>query len=242
MTEREWLTSDDSRAMWGWVCACVEGRRETRHEAAVVRRYMAARRAISLIDYRPFDYPGPDAAIAARVEEDMRQSPTWRIVPHALRGVVGNPFRPVAFDPAWRTPDVLAVARGLDGMPSLDWLDPLGLRALADALEEAGCGEEAVLRHLRGERPVVPRGCGCKNTVTIGNKVFVDVPLAELRRIARPPEPNRLPGGLPSPLFGVPVTVNPCGCPPKPGELRWEADTGPRLRGDWCLDLVLGRA
>ena len=33
-------------------------------------------------------------------------------------------------------------------------LDPLTLAALADALEEAGCTDEAILRHLRGEEPV----------------------------------------------------------------------------------------
>lgn len=92
-----------------------------------------------------------------------------------LREVVGNPFRPhremasaLRHDPVplrWITPTVLDLARaayeerlppqkcrrhgrlkvGDDGT-----LDPLRLAILADALEEAGCGDEALLRHLRG--------------------------------------------------------------------------------------------
>jgi hypothetical protein len=72
---------------------------------------------------------------------------------HYLRDIFGNPFRPVALDPAWRTPAVTALAHGIytdrrfDAMP-----------ILADALEEAGCTSEDILAHCRGDGPHV-RGC-----------------------------------------------------------------------------------
>jgi hypothetical protein len=82
-----------------------------------------------------------------------------------LREVVGNPFRPVSVwqrvtagvqhEPvSWLTHDVLALARAAyeERLPD-GTLDPVRLLVLADALEEAGCQEELLLRHLRGEEP-----------------------------------------------------------------------------------------
>ena len=54
-----------------------------------------------------------------------------------LREVVGNPFRPVAIDPRWRTADVLGLARAIYEERAFDRL-PL----LADALMDAGCADE----------------------------------------------------------------------------------------------------
>jgi hypothetical protein len=77
-----------------------------------------------------------------------------------LRCVFGPlPFRGVAFDPAWRTPAVVALAEAAYQerlLPSGE-LDPQHLAVLADALEEVGAGEE-LLAHLRGPAPHV-RGC-----------------------------------------------------------------------------------
>ncbi len=70
-----------------------------------------------------------------------------------LRCVFGNPFRTVAFDPRWRSADVLRLARGVYEDRAFDRL-PL----LADALMDAGCDSEAILAHCRGEGPHV-RGC-----------------------------------------------------------------------------------
>jgi hypothetical protein len=70
-----------------------------------------------------------------------------------LRDIFGNPFRPPAFDPRWRTADVLALGRGVYE----DWaFDRLPL--LADALLDAGCDNEDVLAHCRNDGPHV-RGC-----------------------------------------------------------------------------------
>jgi hypothetical protein len=74
--------------------------------------------------------------------------------PHTLlRDIVGNPFRPVAFDPRWRSADAVGLARGIYDERAFDRL-PL----LADALMDAGCDHEQVLGHCRSEGPHV-RGC-----------------------------------------------------------------------------------
>lgn len=78
---------------------------------------------------------------------------------YLLRDIVGSPFRPVAFrmppDCDYRS-DLWGLASGLaqaayeERDPQTGHLDPLTLAAVADALEEAGCDSEPLLRHLRG--------------------------------------------------------------------------------------------
>ena len=67
--------------------------------------------------------------------------------------IVGNLFRPVAFDPAWRTSDVRALAQGIYDDRAFDRL-PI----LADALQDAGCDNDDVLTHSRAAT-VHARGC-----------------------------------------------------------------------------------
>ena len=77
-----------------------------------------------------------------------------------LRDIFGNPFRPVLLNPAWRTPAVLSLAQAAyeNRLLSAGTLDPDRLAILADALEESGCTDAAILRHLREPGPHV-RGC-----------------------------------------------------------------------------------
>ena len=70
-----------------------------------------------------------------------------------FREIAGSPFRPVAFDPTWRTPAVEAVAAG--GYAGRDFAR---LPVLADALDDAGCDAADLLAHLRSPGPHV-RGC-----------------------------------------------------------------------------------
>jgi hypothetical protein len=70
-----------------------------------------------------------------------------------LRDLFGDPPRPVTFAPRWRTPTVLALAEG-----AYEERDFARLPVLADALEEAGCDNGAVLEHCRAEREH-HRGC-----------------------------------------------------------------------------------
>lgn len=70
-----------------------------------------------------------------------------------LKDIFGNPFRPASIDPAWVSPNIVALAqviyeeRGFDRMSEL-----------ADALEAAGCHDANTLGHCRGPGPHV-RGC-----------------------------------------------------------------------------------
>src|SRR5262249_8421778 len=77
-----------------------------------------------------------------------------------LRDIFGNPFRPVAFDPTWRTPTVTALVTAAydDRILPAGTLDLARLAVLADALEDVGCYDEAILSHLRQPSPHV-RGC-----------------------------------------------------------------------------------
>jgi hypothetical protein len=71
-----------------------------------------------------------------------------------LRDVFGNPFRPVAFDPAWRTETVVAMAETL-----YESRDFSAMPILADALQDAGCDSDDVLNHCRNESQPHTRGC-----------------------------------------------------------------------------------
>jgi hypothetical protein len=72
-----------------------------------------------------------------------------------LRDIVGNPFRAQAIESAWRTPTVQALAQAAyeERLLPSGYLDPERLAVLADALEECGCSDTALLAHLRGPGP-----------------------------------------------------------------------------------------
>ena len=70
-----------------------------------------------------------------------------------MRDIFGNPFRPAAFDPAWRTSTAVALASQM-----YESRDFGAMPILADALQDAGCDSEDVLGHCRGPGPHV-RGC-----------------------------------------------------------------------------------
>jgi hypothetical protein len=70
-----------------------------------------------------------------------------------IRDIFGNPFRPATLDPSWLTSTVTALARQM-----YESRDFSAMPILADALQDAGCSDEAILSHLRGPGPHV-RGC-----------------------------------------------------------------------------------
>jgi len=90
--------------------------------------------------------------------------PTLAPLSALVRDIVGDPLRPPpAIDPAWLAWDGGTVAKlARDGYDSrhlpAGTLDVTRLGVLADALEEAGCADAAILAHLRGPGPHV-RGC-----------------------------------------------------------------------------------
>jgi len=92
--------------------------------------------------------------------EERRAKASAKQLARLLREVVGNPFKPPRFEPGWRTEAAAGLARGIFADRAFDRLP-----VLADALLDADCDEEAVLRHLRGtelgakEPPQHVRGC-----------------------------------------------------------------------------------
>jgi hypothetical protein len=97
--------------------------------------------------------------VTGAVRENIQPSPGVPIQAVApqqaelLRHVIGNPFTPLAFDPHWRTREVMAIAQA--AYEDRRWDD---LPFAADALEEASCTDAAILSHLRGPGPHL-RGC-----------------------------------------------------------------------------------
>ena len=63
-------------------------------------------------------------------------------VPFCGRGIFGNPFRPVAIDPAWISPTVKQLAEAIYEERAFDRM-PI----LVDALEEASCSNADILNH-----------------------------------------------------------------------------------------------
>jgi hypothetical protein len=70
-----------------------------------------------------------------------------------IRDIFGNPFRPININPSWLTSTVLALAHQM-----YDSRDFSPMPILADALQDAGCDNEEVLKHCRGPGPHI-RGC-----------------------------------------------------------------------------------
>jgi hypothetical protein len=69
------------------------------------------------------------------------------------REIFGNPFRPIVMDPRWQTTKVRLSADAIYRDKAFDRLP-----ALAEALEDAGCRNEALLGHCRSGAEHV-RGC-----------------------------------------------------------------------------------
>jgi hypothetical protein len=70
-----------------------------------------------------------------------------------LRDIFGNPFRPITLDPRWLTSSVLDLAGAIYEERAFERV-PI----LADALMDAGCENEDILDHCRGDGVHV-RGC-----------------------------------------------------------------------------------
>jgi hypothetical protein len=108
-------------------------------------------RYITAADLRPEggDQDLPNSALprdAKRAEEAVQAS--------LLRDIFGNPFRPLAFPPEWRTDTAAALSHQM--YESRDF-SPIPI--LADALQDAGCDNPDILDHCRDPQGVHVRGC-----------------------------------------------------------------------------------
>jgi hypothetical protein len=93
------------------------------------------------------------AAVALEEGGGTTRDAEQRLQFELLRDIFGNPFRPVTFDPSWRTATAVALAQQV-----YDSRDYALMPILADALEEAGCDHANLLAHCRGSGPHA-RGC-----------------------------------------------------------------------------------
>ncbi|MBX9627498.1 MAG: hypothetical protein K2X82_27100 [Gemmataceae bacterium] len=90
----------------------------------------------------------------------VAQAEAWKSWPHNsgsffhLYTDIAGPVVPAAFDPGWRTPSAVALARTM-----YEGRDFAHMPILADALEDAGCADEAVIGHCRDPHGVHVRGC-----------------------------------------------------------------------------------
>lgn len=124
-----------------------------------------------------YDAAGYLAAVEAReldananleVAKTVWQSPAFlagkakeeKAICALIREIFGNPFHPVTLNPSWQTPTVVALATAAyeNRVLPAGTLESARLAVLADAMEEAGCSEQAILDHLRSPGPHV-RGC-----------------------------------------------------------------------------------
>ena len=95
--------------------------------------------------------------VAEEYESDRKMAAR---IADLIREVFVSPFRTEIFSPEFRTGDVVSLAKVayFDRDPSTGALNNERLMILADAVQEAGCEEAALLEHLRGDGPHV-RGC-----------------------------------------------------------------------------------
>jgi hypothetical protein len=136
---------------------CAEGEAGARERSAPWLEWMAAEEAASGADLMWYSYlravVGGSAWHSARIiAADARALGDAGAAP-LVRDIFGNPSRPVAFDPAWRSPTAVSLARGL-----YESRDFSALPVLADALQDAGCEHPDILGHCRGGGEHV-RGC-----------------------------------------------------------------------------------
>lgn len=99
-----------------------------------------------------FGYAHDEKAACLPGRDELRDD-HLRVQAAIFRDLVGNPFRPVAFDPRWRTADAVGLAERIYMDRAFGRLPILG-----DALMDAGCDDEAVRAHCRSPGPHA-RGC-----------------------------------------------------------------------------------
>jgi hypothetical protein len=143
----------DARAAYrkAWDRCRVEGNAESHY------RLMAAHAVEGLLTRRPWETVPFNAAHATTDRSQGWQS-------DLLRDIIGNPFRPSPPLPpavlAWNDGTIPRLAQAIyeeRRMPE-GTFDTARLAILADALLDAGCEDDELIRHCRSEGPHV-RGC-----------------------------------------------------------------------------------
>ena len=188
MTEAEWLDSDDLPALWEVARARLSHRQLRLFGVAYCGFLRKTPHWQDVVVFEPWAELAADgkmtldeahAAVQSEQDQDhffrglladdpaSRRGPSvtgilalslgtpdaYQKAQQILRCIAGNPFRPTVLDSVWRTANVIALAQTIYDDRAFDRL-PI----LADALEDAGCTDRAILDHCRqpGEHT---RGC-----------------------------------------------------------------------------------
>ena len=109
-------------------------------------------RSRATVFFNPDSYEAVCKTVEAPIWIGDRTGATTRQC-EILRELFGNPFRRPAMDIRWFTSDVVGVARGIYADRAFE-LMPI----LADALMDAGCEDQRLIGHCRGNVTHV-RGC-----------------------------------------------------------------------------------
>ena len=126
--------------------------------------------------------------------EEQKQNSDRKAVVRFLHDMVGNPFKPYRFEANWRTSTVVGLAQAIYAQRDFQ-----NMPILADALLDADCDEEAVLRHCRGteahtpDGPAHTRGCWVIDLILEHEAAFFAAPLLmdpPPKPVAPPPKPK----------------------------------------------------
>ena len=146
--------------------------------------------SIALEEVRKIEEGRPRSEIGEFEAEDKRDREARKVLAQFIREVVGNPFTPPRMEPTWLTGTVVQLAQGIFDERAWDRL-PI----LADALLDADCDEEAVLRHCRGtelwnkEKAPHIRGCWVIESIL---RRFTPLPPPKEDKPGRPRRKRRL--------------------------------------------------
>jgi hypothetical protein len=113
--------------------------------------------ARSALDHAVAGNAGSTIAAVGLTRETLDGRPpagTDHAMAASIRDIVGNPFRPVTFDPDWRSSTAVTLARQMYESREFS-----AMPILADALQDAGCEDDAILSHCRDPQQSHVRGC-----------------------------------------------------------------------------------
>lgn len=157
-------------ALWDTVAVTEDGFPRTNGDGVSRNALQAVRELASQDGLLAMHYAARAAAVATltagreyddAIDPDLLAIGREKVASVAIvRDLLRQRFVPVTPGPSWRTQDTVPLAQAANAERSLPLgeLDPVRLSVLADALEEAGCTDEAILSHLRSPGPHV-RGC-----------------------------------------------------------------------------------
>lgn len=117
--------------------------------------------------------------LGSRITEmqEAKEKADRKAVARFILELSGNPFKPYRFEDAWRTDTVVDLAKSIYADRAFDRM-PI----LADALLDADCDEESILRHCRGTEAHAPdgvahiRGCWVLDLVLANEPKFFAAP------------------------------------------------------------------